>query len=155
MGIRHVGEETALDLSERLNSIDGFKNISQEKLEAINGIGPKVAESIYKYFHNKENLRLVDDLLKTGVSIKNIESKSEMSQKLAGLSFVLTGTLQTLSRDKAKEKIRALGGNISSSVSKNTGYIIIGKKAGSKFEKAKKIGVKILNEEEFLKMVKK
>ncbi len=155
LGIRHVGEETALDLSEKLNSIDRFKNISQEELEAINGIGPKVAESIYNYFHDRENLKLVNDLLEAGVSVKNTESKNKISKKLAGLSFVLTGTLQTLSRDKAKERIHALGGNISSSVSKNTDYVVIGKNPGSKFEKAKKLGVKIINEKEFLEMVKK
>jgi DNA ligase (NAD+) len=153
LGIRHVGEEMASDLSAKLNSIDEFKNISKEKLEAINGIGPKVAESIYEYFHNKDNLKVVDDLLKAGVKIKNIENKNKNSEKLSGLSFVLTGTLQNLSRDEAKEKIRALGGNISFSVSKNTNYIVAGKNPGSKFSKAKKIGVKIIDEKEFLKMV--
>jgi len=153
LGIRHVGEETALDLSEKLNSVDGFKNISQENLEEINGIGPKVAESIYSYFHDKENLKLVDDLLGAGISIENTENKNKTSEKLIGLSFVLTGTLQRLSRDKAKEKIRALGGNISSSVSKNTDYVVIGKNPGSKFEKAKKLGVKTIDEKEFLEII--
>ena len=154
LGIRHVGEETALDLSEKLNSIGEFKNISREELEAVNGIGPKVAESIYNYFHDKENLKLVDNLIRAGVNIKNTENKSKMSKKLAGQSFVLTGTLQNLSRDKAKEKIRALGGSISSSVSKNTDYVVIGKNPGSKSEKAKKLGVKIVDEREFLEMIK-
>ena len=153
LGIRHAGEEMALDLSEKLGDLNRFKNISQEELEAINGIGPKVAASIYEYFHNKEDLKLVDDLLKAGVSIKNIESKNKAPKKLAGLSFVLTGTLQHLSRDKAKQKIRALGGNISSAVSKSTAYLIAGENTGSKFDKAKKLGVKIIEEEEFLKMI--
>lgn len=150
LGIRHVGEEMALDLSAKLNSINGFKNISEEKLEAINGIGPKVSRSIYKYFHDRDNLNLVDDLLKAGVNIKNLENKNKSDSKLKGSSFVLTGTLQNLSRDEAKEKIRDLDGSISSSVSKNIDYVIIGKNPGSKFEKAKKLGIKILNEKEFL-----
>ncbi len=153
LGIRHVGEEMALDLSAKLNSINGFKNISQEELEAINGIGPKVAESIYEYFHDKDNLKLVDDLLKIGVNIKNSENKNKTASKLKGLSFVLTGTLQQINRDEAKEKIRALGGNISSSVSQNTNYLISGKNPGSKFEKAKKLEVKIIDEKEFLEMI--
>jgi len=152
MGIRHVGEEMALDLGKQLNSINRFKNISREELEAINGIGPKVAESIYEYFHNKEDLKLIDDLLKAGVKIKSESNKTETAEELAGLSFVLTGTLQHLSRDKAKEKIRALGGSISSSISQNTSYLIFGKNPGSKFKKAKKIGVKTIDEKEFLKM---
>ena len=183
LGIRHVGEETAVLLSEEIGNwklgnppspllqrenkiipplpkgargiseINVLANISQEDLEAINGIGPKVAESIYNYFHNQENLELVNDLLKVGVNIENIENKNKISKKLTGRSFVLTGTLQHLSRDKAKEKIRALGGNISSSVSKNTDFVVIGKNPGSKFEKAKKLGVKIVKEEEFLEMM--
>ena len=157
LGIRHVGEEMALDLGAKLNSINEFKNISEEELEAINGIGPKVARSIYEYFQDKKNLELLDDLLKTGIKIENAKNKNtdESSRKLSSLSFVLTGTLQELSRDKAKEKIRALGGNISSSISQNTNYLISGKNPGNKFEKAKKLGIKIINEKEFLKMIKR
>ena len=151
LGIRHVGEEMALDLSRKLGAIDKFKSISKEELEAINGVGPKVAESVYNYFHDKENVKLIDDLLEAGV---RISEEKKVSKKLKELSFVLTGTLQTLSRDEAKEKIRALGGNISSSVSKSTSYVIAGEKPGSKFEKAKELGVKIVDEEEFLEMIK-
>ena len=153
LGIRHVGEEMALELGSKLNSIDRFKNISEEELKAINGIGPKVTSSIYEYFHNKDNLKLINDLLKMGVNIKNNRSETKTQKKLAGLSFVLTGTLQHLSRDEAKEKIRALDGSISSSVSQNTDYVIIGKNPGSKFKKAKKLGVEIVNEKEFLKII--
>ncbi|NOQ68275.1 NAD-dependent DNA ligase LigA, partial [Patescibacteria group bacterium] len=151
LGIRHVGEEAALDLSRILGALGRFKTITKEKLEAIDGVGPKVAESIYDYFHNAENLKLIDDLLKAGV---RISGEIRASKKLEKLSFVLTGTMQSLNRDAAKEKIRALGGNISSSVSSNINYVVAGEKPGSKFEKAKKLGVKILNEEEFLEIVK-
>jgi len=153
LGIRHIGEEMALELGGKLNSIEKFKNILREELEAINGIGPKVAESIYEYFHNKEDLKSVDDLLKTGIKIKNNKTENKIEKKLAGLSFVLTGTLQELSRDEAKEKIRALGGNISSAVSQSTNYVVIGKNPGNKFEKAKKLGIKIIKEKEFLKII--
>ncbi len=155
LGIRHVGEEMAIDLSAKLNSIERFKDISREKLEAINGIGPKVAESIYEYFQDKENLKLLDDLLKTGIKIENQENKSRLPTKLAGLSFVLTGTLQKLNRDEAKEKIRSLGGSVSSSISQNTNYLITGENPGSKLKKAKKLEVQIIKEGEFLKMMKR
>ena len=151
LGIRHVGEEMALDLSRTLGALGGFKTINKEELEAIDGVGPKVAESIYNYFRGRKNLKLINDLLKAGV---RISGEKKVSQKLKGLSFVMTGTLKTLSRDAAKEKIRALSGNISSSVSADTDYVVVGEKPGSKFEKAKKLGVKILNEEEFLETVK-
>ncbi|MCK4592370.1 NAD-dependent DNA ligase LigA [Candidatus Parcubacteria bacterium] len=151
LGIRHVGEEMALDLSRILGALSRFKTITKEDLEAMNGVGPKVAESVYNYFHSRENLKLIDDLLKASV---RISGEKKVSQKLKEQSFVLTGTLRTLSRDDAKEKIRALGGNMSSSVSASTDYVVAGKKPGSKIKKAEKLGVKILNEEEFLKMVK-
>lgn len=168
LGIRHIGEETAILLGKTIISlskevrgisetniknqrwINILANISTENLAEINGIGEVVAESIVDYFSDKKNLAMIDELLKSGVKI---EDETSASQKLKNLSFVLTGTLQSLSRDKAKEKIRALGGNISSSVSKNTSYVVAGKKSGGKFEKAKKLGVKIINEEEFLEMM--
>lgn len=153
LGIRHVGEEMAIELGEKLKTIDRFKNISEEELEAINGIGPKVAASIYKYFQNKDNLHLINDLLKSGVNIKDSAAKNKTASKLNGLSFVLTGTLRQLSRDAAKEKIRILGGNVSAVVSKNTDYVVCGENPGSKFEKAKELGIKIVSEKEFLKMI--
>ncbi len=151
LGIRHVGEEMAIELSEKLRSIEKFQNITKEELEKIEGIGPKVAESIYIYFHSKENMKLISDLFQAGVKIKTI---GRSSQRLEGLSFVLTGSLESMSRDEAKEKIRTLGGNISSSVSKNISYLVAGGKAGNKLAKAKKLRVKIVNEREFLDLIK-
>ncbi len=150
LGIRHIGEEMALDLSRKFGSLDKFKDISKEKLEAGDGVGPKVAESVYNYFHDANNLKLIDDLFETGIKIK---SEAKLSRKLNGLSFIVTGSLQSMSRDGAKDKVRNLGGDVHSSISKNTSYLIVGSSPGSKFEKAKKLGVKILSEEEFLKMV--
>jgi DNA ligase (NAD+) len=151
LGIRHVGEEMALDLSRKLNSLNAFKSITKEELEAINGVGPKVAESIYDYFHDRENLKLIENLLRAGVRIKG---EKKLSRKLEGLSFVFTGILQSMNRDVAKERIRILGGDVHSAVSKSTSYVVAGEKPGSKFRKAKKLGVKIINEEEFLNLLK-
>ena len=154
LGIRHVGEEMALDLGEVLSTLSRIQTISREELESIDGIGPKVAESVCDYFSDEKNLAMIDTLLGLGVKIENIVSVpgKELSLKLKELTFVLTGTLQTISREEAKEKIRAKGGNMSSSVSIKTDYVIVGEKPGSKFQKAKDLGVKIIGEKEFLKM---
>lgn len=150
LGIRHIGEEMALDLSRKLGSLDRFRNISKEELEASDGVGPKAAESVYNYFHDANNIKLIDDLFEAGIKIR---SEAKLSRKLNGLSFIITGSLQSMSRDGAKDKIRNLGGDVHSSISKNTSYLIAGSNPGSKFEKAKKLGVKILSEEEFLKLI--
>lgn len=151
LGIRHIGEEMALDLSGKLGSLDKFRNISKEELEASDGVGPKVAESVYNYFHDANNIKLIDDLFETGIKIR---SEAKLSRKLNGLSFIITGSLQSMSRDGAKDKIRNLGGDVHSSISKNTSYLVVGQNPGSKFEKAKKLGIKILDEKEFLKIIK-
>jgi DNA ligase (NAD+) len=151
LGIRHIGEEMALDLSRKFGSIDKLKNISKEELEASDGVGPKVAESIFNYFRNGNNIKLIDNLFEAGIKIK---SETKLSRKLNGLSFIITGSLNSMSRDGVKDKIRNLGGDVHSSISKNTSYLIIGQNSGSKLEKAKKLGVKILSEEEFLRMIK-
>ncbi len=150
LGIRHIGEEMALDLSRKLRSLEKFKNIAKEELEAMNGVGPKVAESVYEYFHSKENLLMIKELLKIGVRIKE---DVVTAKKLEGLSFIFTGTLENISRDEAKEKVRLLGGDIYSSISKNTSYLVAGEKPGNKLEKARKLGVKIIGEMEFLEMI--
>jgi len=151
LGIRHVGEQTAIDLANYFGSIEKLKEASFEEINSIPNIGDVVAKSIYEFFRNKENLKLIDGLLKAGVKIiKPIKIEA----KLKGLNFVFTGTLKTMTRDEAKEKVRLLGGNVSSSVSKNTDYVVAGENPGSKFEKAKKLGIKIITEEEFLQMIK-
>jgi len=151
MGIRHVGEETAVDLANYFGSIEKLKKASFEKINAIPDVGDVVAKSIYDWFRNKENLKLVDGLIKVGVKIIKPE---KIEAKLKGLTFVFTGALKTMARDEAKEKVRLLGGNVSSSVSKEIDYVVCGQFPGSKFKKAKKLGVKTISEEEFLKMIK-
>lgn len=151
LSIPQVGEETARDLAEHFGTADKFASASAEELERLEGIGPIVARSIKDWFADKENRKLFERLLKQ-VRIKNNGSITK-NNKLVGLTFVLTGTLPTLSRDDAKEKIRVAGGKVSSSVSKNTDYVLAGAEAGEKLEKANELGVKIINEVEFLALL--
>ncbi len=150
LGIRHVGEETANALALYFGSLEKLKAADLEVLSKVSDIGEVVGQSIVEYFGNKKNLDFVDRLVKNGVKI---QEQKVVSRKLAGQSFVLTGTLESLTRDQAKEKIRLLGGDISSSVSKLTDYVVAGAAAGSKLDKAEKLGVKVLSEEEFLRML--
>jgi DNA ligase (NAD+) len=150
LGIRHVGEETAIALSENFNSLNRIQEASLENLQQTEDIGPKVAESIVEWFGDKHNQKLIEELLANGVKIINSEKRAP--GKLKGLVFVLTGELENFSRDEAKAKIRELGGDVSSSVSKKTDYVVAGDNPGSKYDKAKELGVKIINEAEFRKM---
>lgn len=152
LGIRHVGEETAINLADNFNNLNELKKANVDDLLSIKDIGGVVAKSIYKWFSNKKNLKLLDKLDRVGVKIQY--PKKKQAGKLKGKIFVLTGELKSLTRDEAKEKIRQLGGDISSSVSKNTDYIVVGKEPGSKYNDAKKLGVKIINEKKFLKLIK-
>ncbi len=157
LGILHVGEETALLLSRRFPAssvgelIHKYKNLGIDDLMQIRDVGPAVAESIYKWFRETRNIKLLEKLEKVGV---RFEKEKRVSAKLAGKSFILTGSLESMSRDEAKEKIRALGGDVSESVSKKTDYVVAGGEPGSKYEKARKLGVKILTEKQFLEMLK-
>jgi len=152
LGIRHVGEESALALAKHFGSLEKIINASLEEINSIYDFGEVMAKSAYEWFHNKKNLELLARLTAAGVRVKSL--KLELANaKLAGKTFVLTGGLNQLTRDQAKAKIRELGGDISSSVSKNTDYVVAGSEAGSKLKKAEKLGVKIINEEEFLKML--
>lgn len=153
LGIRNIGEETAYLLAEHFGSLQNLKRVSLSKLEEIRDIGPVVARSIYEFFQEKRNLKFIEKLKKAGVIIEGLSS-TVRSSRLKGLTFVLTGTLETMTRKQAKDNIRLLGGEISESVSKNTDYLVVGKEPGSKLEKAKKLGIEAIKEEEFLKMVK-
>ena len=117
----------------------------------IENIGPAVSESVYDYFRNKNNLLFIKKLLKNDVVIEKVGKIKE--NKFTGLIFVLTGTLSQMSRELAKEKIISLGGKVSSSVSKNTSYVVAGEESGSKLKNAQKLGIKIINEKEFLDML--
>ncbi len=152
LSIPQVGEETARDLAEQFKTAENFKSASKEKLENINGVGAVVAGAIVSWFEDSENQKLFERLLKH-VRIENIEGEKR-SDKLKGLTFVLTGTLPTLSRDDAKEMIRENGGEVSSSVSKNTSFVLAGDEAGEKLDKALVLGVKVISEKEFLNMLR-
>lgn len=150
LGIRNIGEETAIDLAKHFGSIKNIREAKLDDFDLILDIGPVVSKSIYGWFQDKENLKFVDRL-EQKVKIQSLKVKSK---KLGGLSFVLTGSLETMSRDEVKAKIRDLGGNISESVSSKTDYVVVGSEAGSKAEKAQKLGVKILSEQELLDLLK-
>jgi DNA ligase (NAD+) len=150
LGIRHVGEETAIDLANHFASLDKIIAASNEDLMDVSDVGDIVAESIVEYFKDKKNLKHLDDLLKY-IKLDKIE---KAKQTLAGKTFVLTGSMEAMTRDEAKEKIRSLGGDVSSSVSKNTDYVVAGAEPGSKLDKAKKLGVKIISEKDFVAMLK-
>lgn len=147
LGILHVGEETAKDLANYFGSLKKIINADLRDVESIENIGPIVAKSVVEYFRDKENLSFLQKLENNGVKIKKVEKL--LNAKFTGMTFVLTGTLPTLSRDDAKEKINSLGGKVSSSVSKNTTYLLAGDSAGTKLDDAKRLGVKIIDENEF------
>jgi DNA ligase (NAD+) len=152
LGVRHVGEETADLVAEHFGTLQKIQNAQQDELESIDGVGHVVAKSLYEYFHDEEEVGKVERLMKY-IKVKSGELRVG-SESLSGKTFVLTGTLQSLSRDEAKEKIKSLGGKVSSSVSGKTDYVVAGKDAGSKLVKARELGVEVLNEEEFLEVVK-
>lgn len=151
LGILHVGEETARDLAEHFNTLDKIQDASLEEINEIENIGPAVSKSLYEFFRDKNNLKFIEKLKKNGVLVEKAESRK--SGKFSGLQFVLTGTLATMSREIAKERILKEGGKVAGSVSKNTSYVVAGEEAGSKLTNAQKLGVKVLSEEEFLKML--
>lgn len=152
LSIRHVGKETAQILASHFKTLEAVANAQVEELANVDGVGEKIAQSIYEFFHNENSLKFLAQLKENGVEPNNeiFEAKSDL---LAGKTFVLTGTLQNMTRDEASEKIKLLGGKTSSSVSKNTSYVIAGESAGSKLTKAQNLGVIILSENDFLTLI--
>ncbi|MBI2475885.1 MAG: NAD-dependent DNA ligase LigA [Candidatus Taylorbacteria bacterium] len=153
LSIPQVGEETAYDLANHFGSVKKIAGAKFETFEAVDGVGPVVAKSVTDWFNDKENRKLVERLLKH-VRVEAVKKINVSKLLLSGKSFVLTGTLSSMSRHEAAQKIRSLGGDVSGSVSKNTGFVVAGENPGSKLDTAEKLGVKVLKEEEFLKMVK-
>jgi DNA ligase (NAD+) len=160
LGIRHVGEETAIMISQKskvksqkfVDYVSEMKARTFEDWQNMPDIGPIVAKSIYDWFHARHNLELLGRLEKSGLTIRR-QTAEKKEQKLIGKMFVLTGGLEKLTRDQAKAKIRELGGDVSSSVSKNTDYVVAGAEPGGKLDKARKLGVKVIGEEELLKFI--
>ena len=151
LGILHVGEETARDLADFFSNIGKIQNASIEDLEKVPNIGSVVGASVYGWFRDQYNKKFLQKLLNR---VKIEDHKKKIGSRLSGKTFVLTGALESISRQIAKEKIRNLGGSPASSVSNNTDYVVVGENAGSKLEKARKLGLKIITETEFLKMIK-
>lgn len=148
LGIRYVGAGVARKLTNAFKTIQNLKNKSTEELEQVDEIGPSISGSLIQYFSNSENISIIDLLIEKGLNFET-EIPELANQKLNGLSFVVTGSLSSFTRDEAKEKIISAGGKFVTSVSKKTDYLVAGENAGSKLEKAKELGVKILSEEEF------
>jgi DNA ligase (NAD+) len=153
LGIFHVGEETAELLAKNF-SLDDLQKAMPDDLQEIGGIGPKVAESIYNWFRDKKNKIFLDKLLERISIILPKPSKLLGKSKIKGKVFILTGTMANISRDKAKEEIKLRGGQVSESVSKDINFVVTGAEPGSKYAKAKKLGVKIIDEKKFLELLK-
>jgi len=152
LGIRFVGERTAQFLAEHFGSLDAIMNASAEELEEVNEVGPRIAESIVEFFADEHNRKLVIDLRKAGLTFTG--QKKEKGTMLAGKTFVLTGTLERHTRDEAKKMIEDAGGRVSGSVSKKTDYVVAGSDAGSKLDKARELGVNVIDESELEKLLR-
>ena len=154
LGIRHVGAVTANDIANHFGSLDKIKKSSLEGLEIIEGIGPVAAKSIFEWFKNPKNINFLEKIQSYGVRIQNTKYEIQ-NTRLLGQTFVITGTLESTSREEAEQKIRELGGRASSAVTKNTSYLVVGKNPGSKLKKAESLGVKVIYENEFSKLLNK
>jgi DNA ligase (NAD+) len=151
LGIRFVGERTAQLLADAFGSMDSLLAATPEELERVQEVGPRVAAAVHEFFAEERNRKLVERLRAAGLTFT--AEKRKRSAKLEGLTFVLTGTLPTLSRDDAKERIEASGGRVSGSVSKKTSYVVAGEEAGSKLDKARELKVPVIGEGELLEML--
>jgi DNA ligase (NAD+) len=154
LGIRHVGERTAQILSEHFGSVERLQDAPREELEQVHEIGPKLAESIYKFFRQPENLALLERLRTAGLPMQAESMRGPQQRQIfAGKVFVLTGTLPGFTREEAAGLIEERGGRVTSSVSRKTNFVLAGDDPGSKLEKARQLAVQIINEEEFRKML--
>ena len=152
LGIRHVGEHTARLLANAFGSLDDLEKATEEELLSIREIGPQVAQSIVTFFRNPENMAIIERMLEMGVSPAREEKK--IGGRLAGKTFVFTGSLARFTRDEAKRMVESEGGHAAGSVSRKTDFVVAGAEAGSKLTKAAELGVKVLSEEDFLDLLK-
>jgi len=151
LGIRNVGETTAEDLARHFQRLEDFFRLSEEDLMEVQGIGPEVAASVHQFFGDKKNRESIDRLKKAGVRV--VEPKAKERGKLAGKTFVFTGSLKSFERDEARNLVESRGGMTAFTVSKKVDFVVVGEDPGSKFDKARELGIKTLTEEEFKKMV--
>jgi len=152
LGIRHIGGQSAQILADRFGSLDALMAADQHSLESIDQIGPTMAQSIYDYFRDQKNREVVEELLALGV--KPAAPQIKKADKLAGKTIVLTGTLENFSRQQAQQAIKQAGGKTASSVSKKTDFVLAGSEPGTKLDKAHQLGVKVINEKQFLDMLR-
>ncbi len=154
LGIREVGEATAKQLAQHYGDLSSLMSASEESLQTVSDVGPIVAKHIVSFFVENHNREVIDKLLEAGIHWEKVKTTSH-ALPLAGKTFVLTGTLKNFSREEAKEKLEQLGAKVSGSVSSKTSYVVVGEDAGSKLAKAKELGVSVLTEDEFLKIINK
>ena len=152
LGIRNIGQKAADALAQNFGTMDAVMTASSEDISAIDGFGDVMAKSLIEYFSLPQSKKLIEKLKEHGILME--AEKKVVSDKLHGFTFVLTGTLPTMSRDEASAIIIASGGKVASSVSKKTDYVLAGEKAGSKLNKAESLGIKIIDENEFMEMVR-
>jgi len=152
LGIRHIGGQSAQILTEHFGSLDALMSAAQEELAEIDQTGPTMAKSVYEYFRDAQNRAVIEELLAAGV--KPESPKARRLGNLAGKTIVVTGTLESMTRQQAEQAIRQAGAKASSSVSKKTDFVLAGENAGSKLDKAMKLGVRVIDEKEFTKMIK-
>jgi DNA ligase (NAD+) len=152
IGIRFVGKTVAKDLASNFKSMDALMNASEEAMTQVDSIGPKIAESVKLFFNHEKNIQLIEQLRKAGLNFEMSES-DVVSSVLENKKFVLTGSLPSLTRKEATELIEKHGGKTSSSVSSNTDFLLAGESAGSKLNKAQKLGIPVIDEEKFMDMI--
>jgi DNA ligase (NAD+) len=154
LGIKQVGSKTAKVLASIYKSLDSFMNSSLEELVNIPDIGPVIAKNITLYFGDEENRKIIDKLIDYGVNTTYIDTKVNVNDNFSGKTFVLTGTLNNITRSDASKMIEDVGGKVTSSVTKKTNYVIVGDNPGSKYTKAQNLGIEIWDEETFLELIK-
>ncbi|MDP9881114.1 DNA ligase (NAD+) [Variovorax boronicumulans] len=153
LGIRHVGESTAKDLAKHFGKLDAIMDATEEQLLEVNDVGPVVAQSLRTFFDQPHNREVVEQLRACGLTWEEFEPEARAPKPLAGLTFVITGTLPTLGRDEAKDKLEAAGAKVAGSVSKKTHYLVAGEEAGSKLDKARDLGVTLIDEARMLEIL--
>jgi DNA ligase (NAD+) len=153
LGIRHVGEHTAKLLAKAFGSIEHIERASVDELMKVREIGPQVAESVHSFFRSNQNVEVVQALIQHGVNPQSEEKRS--GDRFSGKTFVFTGTLTRFNREQAKEMVEQEGGHAAGSVSKKTTFVVAGAEAGSKLDKARELGVAVIDEDEFLRMMEK
>jgi len=153
LGIRHIGGQSAQILAEHFGSLDALMNATQEELGSIDQIGPTMAESVYEYFREPKNKVVIGELLATGLRPQQPKAQPQRKGKLAGKTIVVTGTLESFTRQQIEQAIRQAGAKSSSSVSKKTDYVLAGENPGSKLDKARKLGIKVIDEKLFLELL--